>query len=190
LSLASEESPATLEMALAKDPKDPMILGKLCSLNRVSAPAKALEFCRRGLDIEPSSIDLAIGFGAALLQAKRYDDAAAVLRKLSAVAPENATIHANLGTALFDLNRYAEAKIEYKWLTSHDPVPPIAYYFLAICHDQLGEYLDAGANYNLFLKNADPKRNQLEIDKVNLRLPILNKQIDKKAGKQKNKSGL
>ena len=70
----------------------------------------------------------------------------------------------------FNLNRYAEAKTEYKWLTSHDPVPPIAYYFLAICHDQLGEYLDAGANYNLFLKNADAKRNQLEIDKVNLRL--------------------
>ena len=29
---------------------------------------------------------------------------------LNAVAPENATIHANLGTALFQLNRFAEAK--------------------------------------------------------------------------------
>jgi hypothetical protein len=68
-------------------------------------------------------------------------------------------------------------------------VPPIAYYFLGICFDQLGQYLDAGANYNLFLKNADASRNQLEIDKVKLRLPILNKQIEQTGGKQKNKSG-
>jgi tetratricopeptide (TPR) repeat protein len=189
VSLVNEQSPDVLEKALTSNAKDPLILGKLCSVYRVGAPDKALEYCRRGLEIDPTNIDLAIGFGAALLQAKRYDDAVTVLRKLSSAAPENATVHANLGTALFNLNRYAEAKTEYKWLTSHDPVPPIAYYFLAICHDQLGEYLDAGANYNLFLKNADAKRNQLEIDKVNLRLPILNKQIEQKAGKQKNKSG-
>ena len=189
ISLSNEQSPAALEKALTNNPKDPLLLGKLCSIYRASAPDKALEYCRRALDVDPSNIDLAIGFGAALLQAKKYDDAVTVLRKLGALAPENATIHANLGTALFNLNRYAEAKTEYEWLTSHNPVPPIAYYFLAICHDQLGEYLDAGANYNLFLKNADAKRNHLEIDKVNLRLPILNKQIEQKGGKQKNKSG-
>ena len=190
ISLSNEQSPDALEKALIDNPKDPLILGKLCSVYRSDAPDKALEYCRRALDVDPSNIDLAIGFGAALLQAKRYNDAITVLQRLSALAPENATIHANLGTAFFSVKRYLEAKAEYRWLTAHDPVPPIAYYFLAICHDQLGEYLDAGANYNLFLKNADAKRNQLEIDKVNLRLPILNKQIEQKGGKQKNKSGL
>ena len=189
ISLASEQSPDILEKALAANPKDPLVLGKLCSVYRVSAPDKALDYCRRALGVQPSNIDFAIGFGAALLQAKRYDDAVDVLRRLNAVAPENATIHANLGTALFDLERFAEAKVEYQWLTSHQPVPPIAYYFLAICHDRLGEYLDAGANYNLFLKNADAARNQLEIDKVKLRLPILNRQIEHNGGKQKSKSG-
>ena len=189
ISLAKEQSPDALEKALASDPKDPLILGKLCAAYRVSAPDKALDYCRRALDADPKNIDYAIGFGAALLQAKRYDDAITVLRRLGSLAPENATIHANLGTALFQSNRFAEAKTEYQWLTSHDPVPPIAYYFLAICHDRLGEYLDASANYNLFLKNADANRNQLEIDKVKLRLPILDRQIDKSGGKQKYKSG-
>jgi tetratricopeptide (TPR) repeat protein len=189
IELSNEQSTDVLEKALAANPRDVMVLGKLCSAYRVTAPDKALDLCRRALDLEPSNIDHAIGYGAALLQAKRYEDAVTVLRKLSALAPDNATIHANLGTALFDLKLYADAKVEYRWLTAHNPVPPIAYYFLAICHDQLGEYLDAGANYNLFLKNADAARNQLEIDKVKLRLPILNKQIDRSGGKQKNKSG-
>lgn len=189
ISLANEQSPDALEKALAANPKDSLVLGKLCSVYRVNAPDKALDYCRRALEVEPSNIDFAIGFGAALLQAKRYDDAVTVLRRLNSVAPDNATIHANLGTALFNLERFTEAKTEYQWLTSHQPVPPIAYYFLAICHDRLGEYLDAGANYNLFLKNADAARNQLEIDKVKLRLPILNRQIEQNGGKQKNKSG-
>jgi hypothetical protein len=41
------------------------------------------------------------------------------------------------------------------------------------------------AAYQRFLKLADPKQNQLEIEKVNLRLPSLTKQIEKGAGKKK-----
>ena len=108
---------------------------------------------------------------------------------LGTAAPESATIHANLGTAFFQMKRYEEAKAEYQWLTSHEPVPPVAYYFLAICHDQLSEYLDAGANYNLFLKHADAAQNQLEIDKVKLRLPILDRQIKQQGGRSKSKVG-
>jgi len=185
IDLATEQSPDVLEKALEKDPKNATILGKLCSLYRATAPDKALDYCKRALDVEPANIDHAIGFGAALLQAKRYDDAITVLKRLTVVAPENATIHANLGTALFQAKRYADAKKEFQWLTSHQPTPPIAYYFLAICHDQLGEYMDAGANYDLFLKNADERRNQLEIDKVMLRLPILERQIKERGGKKK-----
>jgi hypothetical protein len=56
----------------------------------------------------------------------------------------------------------------------------IAYYFLAIAHDNLGEYMDAMANYQQFLKLADATSNKLEIEKVNLRLPVLQKQIKEK----------
>jgi tetratricopeptide (TPR) repeat protein len=189
LSLASERSPEVLEKELEKDPRNAVILGKLCAMYRTTSPEKSLDYCKRALDVEPTNIDHAIGIGAALLQAKRYDDAITVLKRLSSAAPENATIHANLGTAYFQAKRYAEAKPQYEWLTSHRPTPPIAYYFLAICHDQLGEYMDAGANYNLFLQNADADRNELEIDKVKLRLPILETLIKQQGGKKNKKSG-
>jgi len=189
IALAKEQSADVLEKALEKDPKDPMLLGRLCSSYRINNPNKALDYCRRALEVEPSNIDHAIGYGAALLQAKRYDEAAAVLRRLSETSPDNATIHANLGTALFQLKRYQDAKVEFQWLTNRQPTPSIAYYFLAICHDQLGEYMDAGANYNLFLKNADAARNQLEIDKVKLRLSTLDRDIKRSGGKAKNKNG-
>ena len=189
LSLAAEQSPEALEKALVNRPKDTFVLGKLCSAFRISAPDKALDYCKRALDVEPNNINHAVGYGAALLKAGRYDEAAALLRRLVYAAPDNATIHANLGTALFQAKRYAEAKAEYQWMTSHEPVPPIAYYFLAICHDQLEEFMDAGANYNLFLKYADVSRNQLEIDKVKLRLPILDRQIKQQGGKSKTKRG-
>ena len=93
-------------------------------------------------------------------------------------------MHANLGTALFQLKRYAEAKQEYGWLVSKQPDLPIAYFFLAICHDQLAEYLDAMANYQQFLRIAHPSKSQLEIDKVQLRIPILQRQINEKKGKK------
>jgi len=189
LALAKEQSTDVLEKALEKDPSNAMVLGRLCAAYRVSGPDKALDFCRRALEAEPKNIDHAIGYGAALLQAKRYDEAVVVLRRLSEASPDNSTIHANLGTALFQLKRYQEAKAEYQWLTNREPAPPIAYYFLAICYDQLGEYMDAGANYNLFLKAADASKNQLEIDKVKLRLPSLEKDIKQSRGKSKNKNG-
>jgi tetratricopeptide (TPR) repeat protein len=189
VALANEQSPEVLEKALEKNPKDGLILGKLCAVYRITEPNRSLDYCKRALDIEPNNINHAVGYGAALLQARRYDEAVGLLRRLSLIAPDNATIRANLATALFQAKRFAEAKIEYQWLTSREPVSPIAYYFLAICHDQLEEYMDAGANYNLFLKYADVSRNQLEIDKVKLRLPILDRQIKQQGGKSKSKSG-
>ena len=75
------------------------------------------------------------------------------------------------------LKRYAEAKIEYQWIAARMPDNAIAHFLLAVSHDQLAEYLDAMANYQQFLRLADPAKNQLEIEKVNLRLPSLQKQI-------------
>jgi hypothetical protein len=53
----------------------------------------------------------------------------------------------------------------------------VAHYFIATAHDYLGEYQAALTAYELFLAGADTKTNQLEIDKVNLRLPSLRRQI-------------
>jgi tetratricopeptide (TPR) repeat protein len=181
---ATSSNPADLEKQLEANAKDAAALGRLCSLLRIDAPAKALDYCRRASEAEPSNVRHAIGYAAALVQTKRYDEAVALLKKLLTHAPDNSTLHANLATALFQLKRYQEAKAEYLWLTEKQPDLAGAYYFLAITHDQLGEYLDAAANYNQFLKLADPEQSKLEIEKVNLRMPILLRQIKDKKGKR------
>ncbi len=185
ISVVASQDKAQLERSLETAPKDAAILGRLCSLYRTEDPMRALEYCRRASEAEPGNISHAVGFGAAMVQAKRYDEAAQFLRKLSEYDPDNSTVHANLATALFQLKRLEEAKKEYRWLTEKQPAMPAAYYFLAITHDQLGEYADAMANYQQFLRLADSEKNKLEIEKVNLRLPPLQKQLKDKKGKSR-----
>lgn len=184
ISANSQTSVAELEKQLANDAKNATILGRLCGVLRAEDPTKALDYCRRAAETEPNNINHAIGFGAALVQAKKYAEAVVILRKLLQIAPDNYTVRANLATALFQLKAYADAKIEYQKLTEQQPDLAVAYYFLAICHDNLSEYLDAMANYQQFLKLADASANKLEIEKVNLRLPGLQKQIKDKKGKR------
>lgn len=177
-----------LEKQLATDSKNPVVLGRLCILTRTT-PAKALEYCRRASESEPTNVSHAIGFGAALVQAKQFENAINLLRRLLSFEQENFAIHANLATALFELNRFAEAKKEFQWLINKKPDLAVAYYFLAIAQDNLAEYIEAQTNYQKFLQLADSKQNQLEIEKVNLRLPTLEKQIKAGKGKIKKEKG-
>jgi tetratricopeptide (TPR) repeat protein len=176
---------AELEKQLESNPKNPVALAKLCVAFRVGDPAKALDYCRRASEADPNSVQPVVGYAAALVQAKRYDEAVIVLRRLIAIAPANSTAHANLATALFQLKRYPEAKAEFQWLTDHQPDQAVAYYFLAIVHDQLAEFPDAAANYQQFLRLADPESSKLEIEKVNLRLPVLQRLIKEGKGKKR-----
>lgn len=173
-----------LEAKIQRTPADVNALSKLCRGFRISNPAKAIEYCRRASEAEPNEIGHAIGFGAALVQAKQYDQAVVLFRKMLTIAPENATIRANLATALFQLKRLPEAKAEFRWLTEKQPESPAAYYFLGIVHDQLGEYLDALANYQQFLRLADAEKDKLDIEKVNLRLPAVQKLSKDRKGKK------
>lgn len=175
---------ADLEKQLENDPKNAAVLDRLCTILRTENPSKALDYCRRASEAEPNNVNHAVGFGAALVQAKQYENAVTILKQILQIAPDNFAARANLATALFQLKRFNEAKIEYVWLTEKQPNLAIAYYFLAIAHDTLEEYLDAGANYQLFLKYADPTQNKLEIEKVNLRLPSVLKLIRQKKGRK------
>jgi len=58
----------------------------------------------------------------------------------------------------------------------------VAHYFIATSHDYLGQYPEALASYEKFLSAADANTNQLEIEKVKLRLPMLKRQIELKQG--------
>lgn len=183
LRVEATENPADLEKRLVADPTDAAVLGRLCNLYRASSPAKAMQYCRSAYEREPSNISHAIGFAGALVQAKLYLQAIDLLREISKTSPDNSTVRANLATALFQLKRYPEAKGEFRWLIEHQPNLTTAYYFLAVSHDHLNEYLDAMANYQEYLRRADPVKDALEIDRIRLRLPTLQRQLDSRKGK-------
>lgn len=173
-----------LEKSLEKESNNGVVLGRLCVLLRTQNPSKALEYCRRAVEAEPENFNHAVGFGAALVQTQNYQQAVNLFRKLMPYTPDNFTVHANLATALFQLKRFGEAKTEYQWLSEKQPDLAATYYFLGIIHDQTGEYMDAMANYQQFLRLATEAQNKLEIEKVKLRLPALEKQIKEKKGKK------
>jgi tetratricopeptide (TPR) repeat protein len=175
---------SALEEQLKSQPKNTLLLNRLCILTR-TVPTKSLEFCRRAAEADPNNINPAVGYGAALVQAREFSAAVELFRKLLTFEPENYTIRANLATALFELKRYSEAKAEFSWVVRKRPDLAVAYYFLAITHDNLAEYEEAMTSYRSFLRFADSKTNQLEIDKVNLRLPGLEKQIKQGGGRKK-----
>jgi tetratricopeptide (TPR) repeat protein len=176
------KTPADLEGVLKDDPRNLSALGRLCTLYRTSDPQKALDYCLRASQADPTNIAHALGYAAALVQAKRYEDAAALLSRIIAATPDSFSAHANLATTFFQQKQYKLAKPEYQWLLARQPNLTIAYFFLAICHDQLGEYIDAVANYQQFLKTADPEKNRVEIEKVNLRLPAVQKLVKNSKG--------
>lgn len=180
LKAVQTDNTAELEKLLEGDPKNVVVLGRLCELYRRQEPFKALDHCRRAAEAEAGNIGHAVRFGAALVQAKQFDQAVVFLRKVVEAAPDNATARANLATALFQLKRLPEAKAEFQWLINAQPRSAGAYLFLGIIHDQLAEYIDAVANYQQYLKLADPIENKLDIEKVNLRMPALQKKVKTK----------
>lgn len=178
---ANSEDPAVsrkaLETLLTKNPGNAMLMARLGASYRTVDADRSLEFFRRALEIEPRSVEYATGYSSALVKARRFAEAVSVLRNVISVAPEHYAAHANLATALYSLKQYPQALEEYAWLIKAKPDLTVAHYFIATAHDYLGEYDQALQAYELFLSRADPKTNQLEIEKVNLRLPKLLRQI-------------
>ena len=116
-------------------------------------------------------------FAAALVQLRRFADAVTILRRVVAADPDNYAAHANLATALDELKLYEEALAEYKWIARARPDIAVTHFLIARVYDLLGEYKLALEAYETFLARADRAVNQLEIEKVNLRLPSLRDQI-------------
>jgi len=188
---ANSEDPAVarkaLEKLLEKNPNNATLLARLGASYRKDAPVRSLDFYRRASQLQPQAAEYAIGYAAALVQARRFNDAVQILRQVVRLEPQNYAARANLATALYESKRFVEAIPEYQWILEAKPEIVIAHYFIASAHDYLGEYPEALASYEKFLTAADAKANQLEIDKVNLRLPSLRRQIQLGEGAKKKK---
>jgi tetratricopeptide (TPR) repeat protein len=186
---ANSSDPVTarkaLEKLLEKNPRSAMLLGRLGASYRTDDPARSLDFYRKASEIQPDAPEYALGYGAALVQARRFPEAAHILQQVVRLTPDNYVARANFATALYESKRYQEAIPQYQWIVSAKPEAAVAHYFIATSHDYLGEYPEALAAYEKFLSTADARTNQLEIDKVNLRLPLLKRQIKLGEGAKK-----
>jgi tetratricopeptide (TPR) repeat protein len=181
------EARAALEQLINSDPKNPAALACLGRLERTNKPERSAELYRRAAEAEPRNVEYAVGYAAALVQLRKFAEAAGVLQRVIAAAPEHYEAHANFAAALFELKLYNRAVVEYKWIERAKPELAVVHFFLAIAHDRMGEYEEALAEYETFLARADAGVNQLEIEKVNLRLPSLRNQIKLGEGVKKDK---
>jgi tetratricopeptide (TPR) repeat protein len=181
IAAANSEDPAVslkaLEKLLEKNPSNAMLLARLGVAYRTVDANRSLDYYKRAAAKEPANPDYATGYSSALVQARRFSEAAVILRRVTQVAPDNYVAHANLATALYELKQFPAAVAEYEWLLKAKPDLHVAYYFIATAHDYLGEYEQALEAYESFLARADAKANQLELEKVKLRLPSLRRQI-------------
>jgi tetratricopeptide (TPR) repeat protein len=180
------EDLAAMEQVAQRDPKNASLLARLGASYRRVDPAKSQDYYYRALQLDPKNSKYAVGYAGALIQGRKFAEAEPILKRVITETPDDYTAHANLALALYEMKRFAEALPEYQWLAAAKPEIAATYFFLATSHDNLGEYKEALEGYGSFLSHADPVTNKLEIDKVNLRLPILRAQIQRGEGaKQK-----
>ncbi|MFN2577390.1 MAG: tetratricopeptide repeat protein [Pyrinomonadaceae bacterium] len=183
---SSAEERAALEDLLQRNPQDANILSRLGNAYRRIDPIKSQGYYHRALQLDPKNPHYATGYAAALIQGRQFAEAEPILKGVIKSAPDDYTAHANLALALYEMKRFDESLREYEWLASARPEIAATYFFIATAHDNLGEYKQALDSYESFLSRADPTSNKLEIEKVNLRMPVLRAQIQRGQGaKQK-----
>lgn len=187
----SDEAITQLETMIKSEPNRPDLRAKLGEFYLPLKPEKALEQYTAAAGLEPSQPNHQIGIGAALVKLRRYQDAVGVLRAVLSQNPKDDIAyfaHTNLATALFELDDFPNAAREFVWILDHlkdQKRAAITLYFLGICFDKLGDYEQALKAYQQFLSLASAD-NQLEIDKVKLRLPPLQRQIKEGKGRKRN----
>jgi tetratricopeptide (TPR) repeat protein len=179
------EAIAQLESLIKAQPGRADLHAQLGELYLASAPERGLTEYGAAAKIEPGNPRHQIGIATALVRMRRFQDAVPILRQVLTQNPKDDIAyfaHTNLATALFELDDFAGAGSEYVWILKRQQVlgdrkrAAITLYFLGICLDKLGDFEQALKAYDQFLALASPD-NQLEIDKVKLRLPSLRRQI-------------
>jgi tetratricopeptide (TPR) repeat protein len=186
------EATTQLESLIKAEPNRADLRAQLAELYLPFQPEKALEQYLAAAKIEPSQPAHQIGVAASLVKLGRFQEAIAASRQALAQNPKEDVAYfarTNLATALFKLDDFQNALGEYIRILDFQRKrgdrkrAAITLYFLGICFDKLGDYEQALKAYEQFMALASAD-NKLEIDKVNLRLPSLRKQIKDGKGKK------
>ena len=189
-SVQSAEAIAALEDLLKNSPDRADVRAQLAALYLPNAPDKALIQYLAANKLNPAVLSYPVGAASAMVKLKRFSEAAALLRRVLEQNPTGETAyvtHTNLATALFELDDFANAAREFVWILNQQKDKQraaVTLYFLGICFDKLGDFEQAKKAYDQFLSVAGTE-NQLEIDKVKLRQPSLQRQLEKGQGKRK-----
>jgi tetratricopeptide (TPR) repeat protein len=182
---ANDGAIAQLEKLLQSEPKNVKYLSRLGELYLDINPSKSAEHWQQAVNINPS-VENQIGLASALLKAQKFNASTQYFNVVLSQNPNSYEAHAGLALALFKLDQFAPSAEQFIWVIKARPENSISYYFLGICFDRLGDYRQAMSAYELFLKKADSKLRQLEIEKVNLRLPSLRRQAEKQPKSKNN----
>lgn len=189
----AESAMAELEKLIKAEPNRAVLRAQLAELYLPKQPEKALEQYRAAAELDPKNANHHVGVASALVKLRKFQEAVDVLKPVLAANPKGDVEYfarTNLATALFELDDFSNAAREFLWILDTQAKrgdrkrTAITLYFVGICLDKLGDYEQALKAYNQFLELASPD-NQLEIDKVKLRLPPLKRQIEQGKGRKK-----
>jgi len=193
------DAAAQLEQLVKAEPGRAVLRAQLAELYLPKQPDKALEQYKAAAELEPKNANHQVGIASALVKLRKFQEAVDVLKPVLASNPKEDIAyfaHTNLATALFELDDFPNAAREFLWILDHQAKRPqspdarkraaISLYFLGVCFDKIGDYEQALKAYEQFMTLASPE-NQLEIEKVKLRLPSLKRQIEKGQSKVKRK---
>ena len=186
---------AELERLIKTEPNRAVLRAQLAELYLPKQPEKALEQYRAAAELDPKNANHQVGMASALVKLRKFQEAVDVLKPVLAANPKGDVEYfarTNLATALFELDDYPNAAREFLWILDHQSKrgdqkrTAITLFFVGVCLDKLRDFEQALKAYNQFLELASPD-NQLEIDKVKLRLPSLKHQIEIGQGAKKKK---
>lgn len=186
---------AQLEQLIKAEPTRAVLHAQLAELYLPKQPDKALEQYRAAAELEPKNANHQVGMASAMVKLRKFQEAVDVLKPVLDANPREDIAyfaHTNLATALFELDDFPNAAREFLLILNYQSKrgdqkrAAISLYFLGICFDKLGDYEQALKAYEQFMTLASPD-NQLEIEKIKLRLPSIKRQIEKGQSKVKRK---
>jgi protein O-GlcNAc transferase len=182
-----DEAKAELATFVAGSPKAPATFDAAGDVLLEAAPLDAARYYVEAVRIDPANVEYRLKLGSALVRSGKYANAVEHLEAAAAKAPERREAHAGLAASYYGLNRYEEAAREFGWLAERDPSSPGIQFFLGASLDRIGDCEGALAAFRRFLSSADPAADKTRIEDVSLRVPAIERQIDRGDCKKKKK---
>jgi tetratricopeptide (TPR) repeat protein len=106
---------------------------------KAGRPKEAEESYRGMLQIDPEYVPALLRLGLVCNDGRRFEEAAAHLRRAASRQPDNPYAHEELAEALYGLNRYDEAASAADRALKLSPDSPGAHYFAGLARASLGQ---------------------------------------------------